>query len=169
MNGKPRHPRTEHEAIALSVGYLSESDIKDATGHSVEYLRQCGDPDVPGKRLHFIGAAKLDARLIADGKHAVFTEAFGAQVTREGERLTGIPAHDAQHPVERTSDAVQTAAELLGTTRRASHPDSPGGVRYTPNEAAEIRAYVLELFEHGTAILKDVEAHGTEGHLKAVS
>lgn len=169
MNGKARQPMSIHDALMIAIGVLPDEIFKPVTGHSKEYLYQCSDPDDHGKNIWFGSAARLEAELIHRGKHAVFTEAFGAEVTRRLDELTGEPSHDAMHPTERTCDTVQTAVELLSAVRIASHPDSPGGHLYTPNEAQEIRGLVLTVMELGTAILKDVDAHGTEGHLKAVS
>ncbi len=162
MNGKPRHPLSIFDSLMIAIGTLSEDVLKRATGHSKKYLYQCSDPDDKGKNIWLESAANLEAEMLHIGKHAGFTEAFEERVSRRLEELTGEPRHDPKHPTERTCDALETVAELLGNVRRGAHPDSPGGEKFTPNEAAEITPLCIQAIEHLTAIMKDVNAHGTE-------
>lgn len=150
---KTRRPMTEHRAIALAIGHLSDMDIHDATGKSVSLFRQCSDPDISTHNISFVDAAKLAGKLVQIGEVEHFTEAF-RHLTRKysGNKAVEIDDVDA---IVSTLSGCQMVAEAIRASRC---PNGPGGRERTPAERDEIIGHAADLIAELRKTIRSLEA-----------
>lgn len=149
---KQRKAATEHKAIHLAIGHLSDADIFDATGKSTSLYRQCSDPDLSSHNISFSDAAKLAGKLIETGNAEHFTEAFGAMV-RAGSGKAA-PAIDDVDTIVSTLNGCQSLAE---TIRASRCPKGPSGHIRTPAECDAIISAGAELIAEVQRVIHALE------------
>lgn len=150
---KQRRPVTEHKAIALAIGHLSDADIYDATGKSVSLFRQCSDPDLSSHNISFADAARLAGKLVEIGATEQFSEAFRNMVRK----FSGHSSHeiDDVDAIVGTMSGCQAIAEAIRASRC---PHGPNGHERTDSERDAIIGNAAELIAELQRMIDSLDA-----------
>jgi len=137
---KRRAPDSIEDAVTQALAILGDAGASAATGKSARLVRQWGDPDADAHQIQHQQALRLDLACIAEGEAPPFHTHFAEQIRRATQKAGGT-----LHPVERLAEVMAEVGDVAAAVRAGLLPSSPGGSRFTHDEAATLRRELAEL------------------------
>jgi len=130
---KIRDPLSIEKILKDLIGKLKENEIKEFTGKSISHFRKCSDPDDKDHNLHLADAIKLDMLSLKSQNGSPFLDNISLIINNE---------FNEQEKLEDVSRNLMSIGgrigNLMDTTEKALHPDSPNGEEIAKKEKEKI-------------------------------
>ena len=150
-----RSPESTEALLLDVIRALSEQDIKEATGKTVDHFRKV----TQGKAaLHYEDAAKLDAMLELRGRGRLFAEHYKALVGNAKARLSAAVAE----PVALETALLMATAAVGSLCSAVIQMDTDG--KREPHEVRQVEIKARELIAGGRRVLAALNvSEGADG------
>ena len=130
---KIRDPLSIEKILKDLIGKLKENEIKEFTGKSISHFRKCSDPDDKDHNLHLSDAIKLDMLSLKSQNGSPFLDNISLIINNE------FNEQEKLEDVSRNLIAIGgRIGNLMDTTEKALHPDSPSGEEIARKEKEKI-------------------------------
>ena len=130
---KLREPLTVEHVLSQVINKLEENEVKNITNKSISHFRKCSDPDDKDHNLHLADAIKLDMLSLKSQNGSPFLDNMSLIVNNE------FNEQEKLEDVSRNLIAIGgRIGNLMDTTEKALHPDSPNGEEIAKKEKEKI-------------------------------
>ena len=119
-----------------------EKIIKEFTGKSISHFRKCSDPDDKDHNLHLSDAIKLDILSLRSQKGSPFLDNISLIVNKEFTDMEKL--EDVSRNLINIGGRI---GNLMDTTEKALHPQSPKGEKISTREKDKIFSAIAEVEE----------------------
>tara|TARA_X000000368_G_C22571862_1_gene511132 strand:+ start:37 stop:492 length:456 start_codon:yes stop_codon:yes gene_type:complete len=139
---KMREPLTIEKILKDVINKHKESEIKEFTGKSISHFRKCSDPDDKDHNLHLSDAIKLDILSLRSQKGSPFLDNISLIVNKEFTDMEKL--EDVSRNLINIGGRI---GNLMDTTEKALHPQSPKGEKISTREKDKIFSAIAEVEE----------------------
>ena len=139
---KIREPLTIEKILKDVINKHKESEIKEFTGKSISHFRKCSDPDDKDHNLHLSDAIKLDILSLRSQKGSPFLDNISLIVNKEFTDMEKL--EDVSRNLINIGGRI---GNLMDTTEKALHPQSPKGEKISTREKDKIFSAIAEVEE----------------------
>ncbi len=137
-----REPLTIEKILKDVINKHKESEIKEFTGKSISHFRKCSDPDDKDHNLHLSDAIKLDILSLRSQKGSPFLDNISLIVNKEFTDMEKL--EDVSRNLINIGGRI---GNLMDTTEKALHPQSPKGEKISTREKDKIFSAIAEVEE----------------------
>ena len=137
-----REPLTIEKILKDVINKHKESEIKEFTGKSISHFRKCSDPDDKDNNLHLSDAIKLDILSLRSQKGSPFLDNISLIVNKEFTDMEKL--EDVSRNLINIGGRI---GNLMDTTEKALHPQSPKGEKISTREKDKIFSAIAEVEE----------------------
>ena len=137
-----REPLTIEKILKDVINKHKESEIKEFTGKSISHFRKCSDPDDKDHNLHLSDAIKLDILSLRSQKGSPFLDNISLIVNKEFTDMEKL--EDVSRNLINIGGRI---GNLMDTTEKALHPQSPKGQKISTREKDKIFSAIAEVEE----------------------
>ena len=139
---KIREPLSIEKILKDSINKLNDKEIETLTGKSISHFRKCSDPDDKDHNLHLSDAIKIDILSLKSQNRSPFLDNMSLIIEKEFVNEQNI------EDVSRTLNHIGgRIGNLMDTTEKALHPDSPKGEEISKKEKDKIFNAISEVEE----------------------
>jgi len=139
---KIREPLSIEKILKDLIGKLKENEIKEFTGKSISHFRKCSDPDDKDHNLHLADAIKLDMLSLKSQNGSPFLDNISLIVNKEFTDMEKL--EDVSRNLINIGGRI---GNLMDTTEKALHPQSPKGEKISTREKDKIFSAIAEVEE----------------------
>ena len=137
-----REQLTIEKILKDVINKHKESEIKEFTGKSISHFRKCSDPDDKDHNLHLSDAIKLDILSLRSQKGSPFLDNISLIVNKEFTDMEKL--EDVSRNLINIGGRI---GNLMDTTEKALHPQSPKGEKISTREKDKIFSAIAEVEE----------------------